>query len=120
MNNQAVRNGVLRFWRLIKLQEPKEGEEPDPDSEELWVLRLGTNQAASRLSSALNFLHSHDILSKALHAEFRQDRAPKGGLQKQLEGLISSNNPKGSKNGQKQNGTKAALFGEVAEGEQDW
>ena len=56
---------------------------------------LSAKQAEGWHSTRIRW--QYDYVDKAMRAVLRADRAPKGGLQKQLEGLISSENPRKSK-----------------------
>ena len=69
--------------------------EVDDDSNEeqeaeLWILRFATTQQGHMLSSAFRLLDSYDVVDRALRGKIRADRAPKGNLQKQIEGLLSA------------------------------
>ena len=76
-------------------------EELEAKNEELWVIRFSNQLSGNKLASALNLLNSHDILEGALKgATLREDYAPKGAMQKQLEGLLAVENPR-NKNAKK-------------------
>jgi len=91
-----VQSGIHRFWRLREVEVNKSDDvEVDDESNEeqeaeLWILRFATTQQGHMLSSAFRLLDSYDVVDRALRGKIRADRAPKGNLQKQIEGLLSA------------------------------
>ncbi len=98
---------IQRFWRLrargTKSRDEVEDEDEDDDSHdnELWILRFAHNTVGQQTHAALMLLDGHDMVDKAQVATaIRGDRAPKGGLQRQIEALLESELPKKEKRGQ--------------------
>lgn len=88
-----MRRGLQRFWRLKSLN-TMEGAPDDSSGDkdkEIWLMRFAPNPHGHKCEQALAFLDSLDIVDQALMgAEIRQDRAPKGGLQRALEGVLEA------------------------------
>ena len=60
---------------------------------ELWIIRFAQNPTGHSLYSALVTLDQSDTVDKCWRATLRPDRAPKGGLQRQIEGLLGNELP---------------------------
>lgn len=86
-NLSVIRTGVLRFYQLRKPDE-KTGENAGTDKvKELWTLKLSQTPNGNRLGGALAKLDQYDLLD-AISAGLSQDYAPKGGLQRAIEGVL--------------------------------
>ena len=68
-----------------------EADEGSDKARELWVIRFSNGHSGQLLSSAFSLMDQEDILDRACAgAHYREDHAPKGSLQKALEGLIQN------------------------------
>ena len=64
-------------------------DEDDPDTEELWVIRWDKTTQGQSMRQALLLLGEHNVLEMALGgAGLREDRAPRGPLVRQAEGVL--------------------------------
>ena len=95
-NSSRLQTGLHRFWRLRGGDDKDAKEEVDQEGEaELWIIRFAQNPTGHALYSALVLLDQSDVVDKCWRATLRPDRAPKGGLQRQIEGLLGNELPQG-------------------------
>lgn len=99
----TLRVGLHRSWKLRGLTTEKgeeaamDDEDADGDGEaELWMMRFASNQPGQKLNQAMHLLGQQNVIDECLRVAIRADRAPKGGLQRQLEGLLGDERPQKS------------------------
>ena len=94
-NSSRLQTGLHRFWRLRGGDDKAEAaDQAEAEGEaELWIIRFAQNPTGHSLYSALVMLDQSDTVDKCWRATLRPDRAPKGGLQRQIEGLLGNELP---------------------------
>ena len=93
-NSSRLQTGLHRFWRLRGGDDKEAADSTEMEGEaELWIIRFAQNPTGHSLYSALVTLDQSDTVDKCWRATLRPDRAPKGGLQRQIEGLLGNELP---------------------------
>ena len=84
--DQAIvqcQQALLRSYQILDI------DEADEDRAQMWIIRFDKTPTGVAPRQALYYLDSMDILDKTLHGvELRKDRAPRGSLVRQLEGVV--------------------------------
>jgi hypothetical protein len=87
INMNVIKDGVLRFYKLRDGTEETEENKGQDATMEMWVVKLAPNASGAKLKSAIALLDSCDITDK-ISMTISQDRAPKGGIMRNLEGAL--------------------------------